>query len=76
MDVYRQMAPHELTEIQVKQLRRKILTLLTGMLTVLGRVADACWHAVLEKSQELEDKGIKLVTTELKGKEPAIEYKL
>ena len=30
----------------------------------------------MAKSQELKDKGINLVTTELKGKEPAFEYKI
>ena len=81
------MAPHVLTGIQVETATTGDTEFIDGSVESAKEIGDACGHAVtdllgdggyasLEKSQELEGKGIKLVTTELKGKEPAFEYKL
>ena len=86
-EVSQPMAPHVITGIQVETATTGDTDFIDGSIESAKEIGDASGHAVTDvlgdggyasskKSQELEKKGIKLVTTELKGKEPAFEYRL
>ena len=86
-EISRPMAPHVLTGIQVETAATGDTEFIDESVESAQEIGNACGHAItgvlgdggyasLEKSQELKEKGINLMTTELKGKESAFEYKL
>ena len=86
-EVREQKAPHVITSVDVDTATANDTDFLAPAVDAAKKIADECDHKVgvvqgdggysgVGPKKEMEDKGVSLVTTELKGKEATFSYKL